>query len=190
MKGAFSKYLGLGMLVVAALAMPTFAQAGGGGGGGGGFGGGGGGGGRGGRGGGGNPAQFQQQRMDQIKQQIGAKDDEWAAIQPALEKVMNAQRDVQAGARGGMMGGGGRRGNQGGGATPAAGTSELAKAIAELQAALQNPDTPPEQIKAKLQAVRDARAKAKDALVKAQKELQALLTQRQEAVFVEMGILE
>jgi hypothetical protein len=127
--------------------------------------------------------------MEQIKTQIGAKDDEWAAIQPALEKVMAAQRDAQAG---GGRGGFGGRGNRGGGnpGTPAATTSDVQKAIAELQAALDNKETPPEVIKAKLQGVRDARARAREALKKAQADLQQLLTQRQEAVFVELGFLE
>ncbi|HVX83369.1 MAG TPA: hypothetical protein VH253_00990 [Phycisphaerae bacterium] len=195
MKGTLGKIIGTGMLLMAAAAMPALGQVGGGGGGqgggggggGGGFGGGRGGGGRGGRGGG--AAQFQQQRMQQIQQQIGATDEDWAAIQPKVEAVMTAQRDVQAG---GMRGFGGRggRGGFGGGAQPTANQSEVQAAQAALQQALDNKDSPPELIKEKLQALRDARARAREVLKKAQTDLQALLTQRQEAVMVELGILE
>ena len=40
------------------------------------------------RGGGGwDPAQMRQQYMDDLKTQLGAKDDEWQVLQPKLEKV-------------------------------------------------------------------------------------------------------
>jgi hypothetical protein len=124
--------------------------------------------------------------MQQIQQQIGATDEDWAAIQPKVEAVMTAQRDVQAG---GMRGGRGR-GGFGGGAQPTANQSEVQAAQAALQQALDNKDSPPELIKEKLQALRDARARAREVLKKAQTDLQSLLTQRQEAVMVELGILE
>src|SRR5271170_5761883 len=82
-------------VLLAALAMPVLGQANGGGGGGNGGGGGGGGGGFGGGGGGGgggrgnfDPAQFRQRRLDNIKTQLGSTDDEFAALQPKIEKVM------------------------------------------------------------------------------------------------------
>src|SRR5437867_3676371 len=78
-----------------ALSQAAFAQAGGGGGGGGGFG-----------GGGFDPAQMRQRMMDALKQQLGATDDEWKAIQPKVEKVMEAQRDARSGGGMGMFFGG------------------------------------------------------------------------------------
>ena len=84
---------------------------------------GGGGGGGGGGFGGGDPAQFQQQRMDRLKEQLEVKDDtEWKAIEPLITKVMDAQRDLNTtriagggrGGRGGGGGGGGRGGGRGG----------------------------------------------------------------------------
>lgn len=187
-------------VVMAAMGGTAFGQAGGGGGGGGGgFGGGGQGGGPGGGGGRGNfdPAQMQQMMMDNIKQQLGTSDEEFAAIQPKLDAVMTAERAASsnAGGRGGRGGGfgGGPGGGPGGGrgiggqnTTPTA----VQKALAELQTTLDNTESTPEQIKVKVQAVRDAKTAAKASLTKAQEALRELLTQRQEAVLSMMGYLE
>jgi len=144
-------------------------------------------------GGAGGAAQFQQRMMDNLKTQMGATDDEFAAIQPKIEKVMQLQRDANAGGRG-MMGGGRQRGGGqggGGGATPAAGTqqSAVAKARADLQTTLDNKDATADDIKGKLQALRDAQTQAKTDLEAAQKDLASVLTQRQEAVLVMAGML-
>jgi hypothetical protein len=143
-----------------------------------------------GAGGGGGRAGFQQRMNDQLKQQLGVTDEEFTALQPKIEAVTTAQRATRGG---GMFGGGGgRRGQNGGGAagTPPADATPTQAASAELKTTLDNKEAKPEEIKAKLAALRDARAKAKEALVKAQTELQGLLTQRQEAVLVNMGILD
>src|SRR3569833_3005658 len=77
-------------------------------------GGGGGGGRRGGGGGNFDPAQFQQQMMDRTKDRLGITNDtDWSAIQPLVQKVMDARREQFAGGRGGF--GGGRGGRNGGG---------------------------------------------------------------------------
>jgi Spy/CpxP family protein refolding chaperone len=59
-----------------------------------------------------------------------------------------------------------------------------------LQTALDNKDSKPDEIKGKLDALRDARGKAREQLVKAQADLKSLLTQRQEAVLVTRSMLE
>ena len=149
-----------------------------------------------GQGGGGNfdPAQMRAQMMTRIKEQLAATDEEFTALQPKLEAVMNAQRDTRGGGFGGR--GGGRRGGQQNADTatppqPQPGAdSVVAKAQAELRTVLDNKDSKPEEIKAKLTALRDAREKAKLTLASAQKDLKDLLTQRQEAVLVNMGFLD
>src|ERR1035441_10724876 len=73
-------------------------------------------GGGGGGGGGGNfdPAQMQQRMMDNIKDQLGLTNDtDWNAIQPLVQKVMDARRDVGGGGMGRLMG----RGDAGGSPT-------------------------------------------------------------------------
>lgn len=148
-----------------------------------------------GRGGPGGRGNFMQMMADRVKTALGATDDEWKAIQPKLEKVTTAQMEARLGGRGGMFGSrGSRRGGQGGAQTaPAADApplSPLAQASKDLQTALDNKDSTPEQIKAKLEALRAARAKAQEALKAAQKDLTEILTQRQEAVLVGMGLLD
>ncbi|HEY7115848.1 MAG TPA: hypothetical protein VH475_04625, partial [Tepidisphaeraceae bacterium] len=66
----------------------------------------------------------------------------------------------------------------------------VAKAAAELRAAIDDKSTSPEDINKKLAALRDAREKARAELQAAQKELKDVLSARQEAVLVSSGMLE
>src|SRR5216110_2902919 len=61
-----------------------------------------------------DPAAFRERRMNQIKEQLGATDEEWKAIEPKVDKVMTAQRE-SFGGFGGRGGPGGRGGGGGGG---------------------------------------------------------------------------
>jgi hypothetical protein len=139
-----------------------------------------------------DPAAMRTRMLDALKDRLGATDDEFAAIQPKLEKVMQLNRDVSGGGMRGMFGGGRRnRGGENGGTPTAAATEQSAvqKASADLQTTLDNKDATPADIKTKLDAFRAAKAQAKDDLAAAQKDLQSLLTQRQEAILVQMGML-
>src|SRR5205814_10221636 len=68
-----------------------------------------------------DPAQMRERMMSRIKEQLGATDEEWKAIEPKVDKVMTAQRESRGGfgfggfGRGGP-GGGGPGGGGGGGA--------------------------------------------------------------------------
>lgn len=156
-----------------------------------------GGGGGGGRRGNFDPAQFRQQMMERIREQMEiTKDDEWTAIEPLVSKVMEARRDA-----GGFGGFGGRRGGPGGpggpGGTPDAnaqgrrrgGFGAPSPEAEALQKVLEAKSTD-EQVKMALQKFRAARKVKQEALDKARKELQAVLTIRQEAVAVENGLLD
>jgi hypothetical protein len=191
-------------MLLAWMSPMAFAQAGGGGGGAGG--GGGGGGGRGGRGGGGrgfDPVAAQAARDQALKEALGVTDDEWTKVlQPKIQKVQTAQTTVTTGQMAGRFGMFGRgRGGGGGGGTAAAGggggrggafgaDNPIVKALTDLRAALDDKNTPAEDIAKKLKTLRDARDQAHEELVKAQKELQGVLTQRQEATLVTMGMLD
>ena len=131
-----------------------------------------------------DPAQMRERYMNSIKEQLKADDDEWKVLSPKIEKLMTAQRDTR--------GGGGFRGRPGGGGGNADNqpTTPVAKASADLRTALENKDTPAEDIAKKLAALREARDKARADLTAVQKELKEVLTQRQEAVLVTMGMLE
>jgi Spy/CpxP family protein refolding chaperone len=131
-----------------------------------------------------DPAQMRQRMLDRIKETIGATDDEFKALEPKIDQVMTAQREA--------MSFGFRRGPGGGGpgGDPNAPTTPVQEKTKDLKDALDNKDTKPEEIKAKMAALREARIKARENLVKAQKDLSELLTQRQEAGLVMMGFLD
>ena len=146
--------------------------------------------------GGGNfdPTQFRQRMEDNVKEQLGASDDEWKVIQPKLSKVFDAQRAARGGF--GMRGMFGFRrnrdngGDQNNNSTDNANRSPVELAQRELQQVLDNKDATPDQIAAKLKALREAREKAHEELVSAQKDLKEVLTPRQEAVLVNMSMLD
>jgi hypothetical protein len=144
---------------------------------------------------GGNFAQWRQDRLDNLREQLEIKDDqEWSAIQPKIEKVMDAQRDflgmamsgmrprrprnednnnssdTQRRPRGGMFG------------EPSPSLEALRKAVDEK--------APKEEIKAKIAAVHAEYKQKHAALEAAQEDLRGVLTSRQEAVATVNGLLE
>jgi hypothetical protein len=147
--------------------------------------------GRGRRGFGGDPAQ----RMNNIKERTGATEDEWKVLQPKIEKVTTAQREVMRGMFGGRGGPRGDRGGDRGGdqAQPRPNDqpdSKVVKARAELNTTLQNKSASKDDIQAKLKAYREAREKAQTDLKAAQKELKEVCSVRQEAALVLENVLE
>jgi len=194
------KIVVLTTFIALSMAVPAMAQPGPGGGGPGGFQGG-----RGGQGGGQfNPAQMQQQMSASIKDALGATDDEWAVLGPKIQNIQTLQNAAGGGIAGSInnlqrmfaraMGGGGAGGRGGGmgnlNAMLGIKDSTMKLKMDELQAALDNKDTTDVMIKEKLDAVRQARDKARLDLDAARKDLIGLLTSRQEAILFGMGILE
>ena len=145
-------------------------------------------------GGGFDPAAFKERRMNELKDQLGATAEEWTVIQPKLDKVLTEQFSQMAGRFGGFSrrNRSGDQGNTSRADRPArpGSDSPIAKAAADLRDAVDKKDTPQEEIATKLKALRDARAKAKADLEAAQKDLQSVLTPRQEAVLVSNNVLE
>ena len=147
--------------------------------------------------------QFDPQRMRQmmeqrIQQMLGATDQEWKVLEPRVMKVSEISRQVGGGGRGGMMmfgAMGGRRGPLGdrpGGRQGPSGRELTAveKAQEQLLTLLENTAATPEQIKKHLTALRSAKEKAKQQLATAQKELRKIVTVRQEARLVLLGMLD
>jgi len=156
--------------------------------------------------------QFDPQRMRQMmdqrmKEMFGATDQEWTILGPRVTKVQELSREVGGGGggRGGMMFGpmgrrggpqGGPQGGQQGGrqggrqGMPAREQTEVEKASEQLRTLLENTSATPEQIKSQLIVLRSAKEKAKQQLAVAQKELRQVITLRQEALCVMMGILD
>jgi len=175
-----------------AFAPESFAQPAGGGGGG--QGGGQGGGGRGQRGGF-DPAQMQERMMEMYRERLEiTSDDEWKAIQPLISNVSDARREVGSGFNRNMFRppGGGRGGDQGGGGNGGrrgpGGFGEPSAEEEALQKAIES-KAPASDLKAAIAKLRDSK-KAKEAkLAAAQENLRKVLTVRQEAQAVLMGLL-
>ena len=148
------------------------------------------GGGQGGRRGNFDPAQFRQRMMERYREQLGIKDDaEWGVIEGRITKIEEARRSSMRGfggfggrGPGGPGGPGGGQGNRGGGA-PANPDADA------LQAALDS-GASAEEIKLKLTAYREATKKKEAELTKAQDDLRQLLSVKQEASAVLLGLLK
>lgn len=131
--------------------------------------------------------------MENIRERMDVKsDDEWKVIETRVQKVMDARREV------GPMGGMGRmfRGRRGGnnnGGPPGGGRrggmfGQPMPELTALENAIDN-NAPTEQIKAALEKYRAARKVKEQALAQAQADLQKVLTVKQEAVAVTLGLL-
>jgi hypothetical protein len=141
--------------------------------------------------------QMMSQRMQEL---FGATVEEWKILGPRVTKVQELSRQVGGGGFRGRMFGMGRRGGPGGpdgqrrfGGRPGAPGREqtaVEKASEGLRTLLENTSATPEQIKQQLTTLRAAKEKAKQQLAVAQKELREVITLRQEAQCVMMGLLD
>jgi hypothetical protein len=146
-----------------------------------------------------DPVQMQKDLMDFTRSYLNfTNDDEWAAVQPLVQKVMDARRDTMSGLGNGfrkMMearrnaqnGGdqnGGRRFRGGGmfGGTPSPEYTALENAVDNNAPAAQIQD-----LLAKYQAAEKAK---QDKLKQAEDSLRQVLTPRQEAAATVIGLLD
>ncbi len=147
----------------------------------------------GGQGGPGNfdPEQARQRMMERYREQLGVKDEtEWKLIQTRIEKVSEARREVgmrgmgfaMGGRGGGSAGAGGSGGRRGFGGEPSAEAEALQKAV--------DSNASSDEIKAKLTALRTANKDKEAKLEKAQDDLRKVLTVKQEASAVLLGLLK
>jgi hypothetical protein len=149
-----------------------------------------------------DPAQFRERMMSRVRETMDVKDEaEWKLISDRVSKVMEAQRDVRQGAnmgamfrrpggdqnaQGGDANGGNRRRGGGGpggfGGEPSPEAEALNKA---LESKGSNDD-----VKAALAKYRESRKAKQEKLAKAQEDLKKVLSSRQEAAAVSLGLLE
>ena len=147
-----------------------------------------------------DPAQMQQRMMESYQETLGMSADEFKAVQPLIEGVMTKQRETMGMGRGFGGGGFGRaRGGPGGGGgggqggDPGQGNrgrgfgGEPSPEQTALQQAVESGT--PSEIKAKLEAYREARKKKEADLQDAREKLRKVLTQKQEAALVLRGLL-
>lgn len=147
-----------------------------------------------------SPQEIQQRIMEMrdasIKTTLKVSDDEWAVIQPLLDKVEKAQFTMLTSGNSGFGGfglGGNRGGGPNGGGNPpvrANGFFQTAPEAGALIEAAGSDTATNDDLKAKMAAVRAARKKAQDDLAAARADLQKVLTLKQEAILLGMGILE
>ena len=128
-----------------------------------------------------DPAEFRTRALERLREQFEVKDDaEWKVLSERVEKVFNAQRDARSSGGFGGRPGGDRGGPPRGEPNPDA--EALQKAL-EAKA-------PVAEIKTKLAKFRDTRKERDAKLEKAQDELRQLLSARQEAQAVIIGLLK
>lgn len=126
---------------------------------------------------------------DRLRELMEVKDDaEWQLLEPRIQKVMELNRETRFSSMsvlfsqpGGDNNGGGRSSRFGGGTTPPE-VDDLRKAI-EGKAGEGD-------VKVRLERLREARKGKEAAIEQAQEELRKLLTSKQEAVAVLVGLLK
>ena len=131
--------------------------------------------------------------LDQIRKRLGASDEEWAVLSPRLENLIRAQQEARTGISGFRGGGGGGGGGRAGGgffAPAREKPSDLELAAEAVRLAARDPDIPNRDTSLALKEYRKERDKARAKLAAAEQELRDLVTQRQEAILVMLGVLE
>ena len=132
-----------------------------------------------------NPLLAQKKMMSEaMKKALGATDEEWKVLEPRIEKVKNLSKSIRSG--GGMMIYGRMMDN---GFEFGGKVSDVQKAARELARVLASKDSSPGDIKAAITALHEAKAKAKIELEKALKDLKEIISIRQEAQLIQMGVL-
>jgi hypothetical protein len=141
-----------------------------------------------------DPEQMRQRMMERIREQLAVKDDsEWGVIESRIKKINDARSGMGRGFGGfggpGGPGGPGGQGGRQGGRQGQGGFGQPNPDAEALQTALES-GASADDIKSKLTAYR-ASAKQKEAqLEKAQDELRQLLSVKQEARAVLLGLLK
>ncbi len=131
-------------------------------------------------------SQIRQNVLDQLKTAMGCSDEEWAVILPKLEKVEAAE--FEAGAPASGVGPAAKLAVLSGASSQK--PSVVSQRRQELRTTLQNPSASEAEVKQRIESLREARTQARERLAQARKELADVLTQRQEAVLIDRGILE
>jgi hypothetical protein len=134
-----------------------------------------------------DPAQMQEQMLTRLREQLVVTDDaEWKAISDRIIAVSDLRRATAGGGgfggfRGGQGGGGGGGGRVGRGGAANPEQDALRQAVTD--------NLPDAEIKSRLAHLREVRKANEEKLTKAQEDLRAVLSVRQEAVAVMFGLL-
>lgn len=142
-----------------------------------------------------DPAQFQERILERYREVLEfTSDEEWNAVKPLVQKVLEARRETLGGMGRGLF----RPPRRGGEGTGQGGQerrrgpefgpppSPAAEALQEALDSKASTDV----IKAKLAALREERKQKQAALAKAQEDLRKVLNTRREALAVLNGLLD
>ncbi len=141
-----------------------------------------------------DPAQFQQRMMDNLRERFGVTDDaEWKIISERIQKVIEARRTTGFG--GGMMGmrfGGppGRPGGDNAAGPGRRGFGAVAMPEAEALAQAIEAKASKEELRAAMAKYRQAREANQAKMRQAQEDLRKVLTVEQEAIALQMGLVD
>ena len=113
------------------------------------------------------------QLLERLKRELGLSPEEWSVVQPRIVAVYRLAH-LQASS----------------GKEDIEGLASVTQRLNELRALLANKDAKPEEIKAKLTALRLAKERATQELAKARQNLRQIMNMRQEAVLVLNALLD
>jgi hypothetical protein len=138
-----------------------------------------------------DPAQMQQRIMERVQDELGFTNaTDWSAVQPLVQKVMEAQRDARGNMMGRMFGRGNRGGNNGDqGNRPRGGFFGQPSPEAEALQKAVDDNAPAAQIKDLLAKYQASQKEKQAKPATAQENLRAVLTTKQEAQATLMGLL-
>ena len=139
-----------------------------------------------------DPAQFQQRMMDNIRTRlVFTNDAEWAAVQPLVQRVLDARRETMTGMGFGRMGGraaGSTEGSSPQGGENRANAVKPSPEADSLQKMLDD-KVPTAELKNALEKYRASRKDKEANLASAQENLRKVLTVRQEAQAALLGLV-
>ncbi len=141
----------------------------------------------------GDPAQMQKMMEQRLKETLELNDEEWSVIGPKVMKVFELSMSSRGNPGRMMMGRPGMQppnSNRRRGGMPGMQESPVDTAMQELQTLLEKKDASVDDIKAKVIKIRKAKEKVQQENTSAQKELRELLTVKQEATLIAMGMLD
>lgn len=135
--------------------------------------------------------QMQNMISQSLQQMLGSTDEEWTVIGPMVLKVYSLVSSQSSGVQTrSIIGRSGNQGSQMRGGNRSSSSSTEDVALEELRTLLESEETTNTQLKNKISEIRNEREKSRQDLVKARKELRELLTLKQEATLISVGLLE
>lgn len=133
---------------------------------------------------------MQQRIIQNVRDQLVVTNDaEWAVIEQRLTNVVQLQTQNMFSGMGGMMGGMRGRGGAGAGGGGFPGFGQTDPEADALQKTI-DANAPAPQIKAALTKLRDARKRKETQMANAREQLRQVLSTKQEAILVTMGLLD